>query len=143
MKFILDGEPIPQARHRTVNVKGKNRNYDPLAGHKTVDRLHLAQHAMNNPYIAYKDYYHVNFVFYFKVPNSDSKKVRALKLENALTHSVKPDVDNCIKYLLDCMNGVFFSDDKKVVKIQSEKRWAQTGYVEIEINGFNHEIADG
>lgn len=125
-------------RHRTKTVRKKTWEYDPLAGHKQTERFSLAKHAMNDPYIAYKDYYHVSFVFFFKIPNNDSKKVRSLKLENIITHNVKPDNDNAQKYLLDCMSGVFFSDDKKVVKIQSEKRWAEKGYTEVEITGFNH-----
>jgi len=32
-----------------------------------------------------------------------------------------------------------FSDDKKVVKSQSKKRWGAEGRVDIEINGYNYE----
>lgn len=140
MKFILEGEPIAQSRHKDKMRKGKIWRYDELAGHKQIERLRLAKFAVNDPYIAYKDYYHVNLTFYFEIPRSDSKKIRALKLANIITHNVKPDFDNCEKFIVDCMTGVFFSDDKKIVKSQSEKRWSEKGYVEIEIYGFNHEI---
>jgi len=143
MKFILDGDPIAQARHRSVKRKGKTINYDPHAPHKHYTRMKIARFAMNEPRLAYKDFYHVEFTFYFRVPESDSKATKKAKLEGIMTHTQKPDLDNLEKFLLDSMSGVLFSDDKKVVKLKSEKRWAERGYVEVEINGYNHEKKDG
>jgi len=137
MKFTLNEDPIPQCRHRTVRRKNKNINYDPLSSRKRTEKLNLARYAMLDPYIAYKDFYDISMTFFFAIPKSDSKACREKKLSGEIQHTVKPDIDNLIKFILDSMNGVFFSDDKKVVKIQSEKKWAETGRIEIEINGFN------
>ena len=145
MKFTLYEEPTPQARHRTFKRNGKNINYDPLSEKKYALRLTMAkimieermQHEeVNN--LPYKDFYHISFIFVFSIPKSATKAIRKAKLEQS-EHTSVPDLDNCEKYFLDAMKGVFFSDDKKVTKLQSEKRWGSEGRIDIEINGFNHE----
>jgi Holliday junction resolvase RusA-like endonuclease len=143
MKFIIEGEPIPQARHRTYMCKGKNINYDPLTEKKTVVRWKMARHAMGDPYIAYKDYYEVSFSFVFEVPKSCKKEDRGNRLEGTTKHCQAPDCDNLAKFYLDSMNGIFFSDDRKVTKLNCEKKWGEHGLVEIEINGFNNGRKNG
>jgi Holliday junction resolvase RusA-like endonuclease len=143
MKFILEGEPIPQCRHRTFRRNGKNVNYDPNASHKNYVKMQMGRIVMNDPYLPYKDFYYVSLIFWFSIPKSDSKAKRKAKLGGLIQHTSKPDLDNLEKGVLDSMSGVLFSDDRKVVKLQSEKRWAEKGYTEIEINGFNHEKSDG
>ncbi len=50
----------------------------------------------------------------------DSKKVRALGWD---WHSTKPDLDNWVKDLIDCMVRMrFIEDDAKVARCVSEKR---------------------
>ena len=142
MKFILDGEPIPQCRHRTFRRKGRNINFDPLCEKKKITKMYMGRIVMNDPYLPYKDFYHIGCVFLFEIPKSDSKAKRKAKLEGLTQHTQVPDCDNLCKYYLDCMNGVLFSDDKKVVKLNCEKKWAEKGHVEIEINGFNYEKKD-
>lgn len=145
MKFTLFEEPTPQKRHRTCKRGGKNINYDPLSEKKHALRLTMAKimieermrdEEVNN--LPYKDFYHISLVFVFSIPKSASKAARIAKLEQSV-HTQVPDLDNCEKYFLDAMKGVFFSDDKKVVKLQSEKRWGSEGRVDIEINGYNYE----
>ena len=143
MKFILEGDPIPQCRHRTFRRKGKNINYDPNASHKNQVKMIMGRILMNDPYLPYKDFYHVSLIFWFSIPKNDSKAKREAKLNGLIKCTNKFDLDNLEKGVLDSMTGALFSDDKKVVKLQSEKRWAERGYTEIEINGFNHERSDG
>ncbi len=36
-----------------------------------------------------------------------------------------PDVDNYLKAALDILNGVVWADDKLIIKLHGEKRWAK------------------
>ena len=38
-------------------------------------------------------------------------------------HQNTPDADNLAKILLDCMNGMFYDDDKQVVELNCIKRY--------------------
>ena len=36
----------------------------------------------------------------------------------------KPDIDNCIKVILDSLNGIAYKDDSQVVSLKIEKYYA-------------------
>jgi Holliday junction resolvase RusA-like endonuclease len=45
----------------------------------------------------------------------------------------KGDLDNFLK-TLDCLNGLLFSDDSQIVRLEAEKRWAppgQAGFIQL------------
>lgn len=54
-------------------------------------------------------------------PASWSKKRKANYTKEH--HLVKPDIDNLVKFYLDCMNGVVFHDDKQIVRVFASKAY--------------------
>lgn len=58
---------------------------------------------------------------YFIPPKSDSKKTRVQKCAGNAVCTLKPDVDNVAKIIMDGLNGVAFSDDKQVVSLRVTK----------------------
>ena len=60
-------------------------------------------------------------VFYFPIPKSTSKtKIR--EIENGrYAHVKKPDADNCLKFVKDCLNGVAWHDDSQVWTVTAAK----------------------
>lgn len=58
--------------------------------------------------------------FHMPIPASMSKKARAV----AIYHTKKPDVDNCVKFVLDCLNGVLYRDDCLIYKIEAVKLYS-------------------
>ncbi len=64
-------------------------------------------------------------IFYVPMPDSYSKKKKALL--DGQPHQQKPDVDNMIKGILDCL----FKDDSHIWRVYAEKRWAYEGAIEI------------
>jgi Holliday junction resolvase RusA-like endonuclease len=59
----------------------------------------------------------LNLIFYMPIPESISKK----KLQAGIFHTKKPDLDNLIKFVKDCLNGVVWHDDSQVNDIQASK----------------------
>ena len=53
------------------------------------------------------------------------------KLHPADPHTQRPDLDNCIKSILDGGNGVLYSDDDVVVELVARKMWAAEGKTEV------------
>ncbi len=111
MKLIIPGDPISQARMRLFNIRGMSRVYDPREKEKTKIKKFI------------KDVYthdlckhpRVSFIFHMPIPKSTPKKFLPYYNSGIVKHEKKPDTDNLIKLYLDCMNGITFDDDSKVM----------------------------
>lgn len=55
------------------------------------------------------------------------------RLHRGNHHSQRPDVDNCVKSILDGLNEVVFADDAIISEISARKIWGETGSTEVEI----------
>lgn len=69
----------------------------------------------------------------FAVPKSFSKKKRAEALSWYMFPKTKPDLDNCIKSVLDALNGIAFADDAQIVDISAIKTYERQSSVHVEI----------
>jgi Holliday junction resolvase RusA-like endonuclease len=56
-----------------------------------------------------------NLSFYMPIPQSFSKKKRALALAGILRPNKRPDRTNCAKLYEDCLNGIVIKDDSQIV----------------------------
>jgi len=72
--------------------------------------------------------------FFFPIPASMSKKMRAAAEGETCFMDKKPDVDNLIKGVLDPLNNIFWTDDKLVVDVRAEKRYSLRPRVEVTIS---------
>lgn len=151
MKFVLYGTPISKDRPRFFSTKKGIRSFDP----RKADKL-LCQREIKNQIEIIKstgtenqcceaidllnfDYFHVSLSFHMPIPLSDSRAKKQAKLEGSLKHTVKPDIDNLEKFVLDFLNGIVFQDDKQVISLKSEKLYSDTPKTEIKIEGFFYE----
>lgn len=57
--------------------------------------------------------------FNMPVPASMPKKHHGI-----MRHTKKPDLDNLIKFVKDCANGILWADDSQVIKVAAVKRYA-------------------
>ena len=66
----------------------------------------------------------IDLIFYREVPKSASKKVREQMLCDFIKCSIRPDIDNYEKLIMDAMTGVILKDDCLIVDNHSKKLWA-------------------
>jgi Holliday junction resolvase RusA-like endonuclease len=62
----------------------------------------------------------LNIRFFMPIPSSISQKKRNL----LCAHTKKPDLDNLIKFVKDCFNGIVWNDDSQVSSIEALKMYA-------------------
>ena len=60
----------------------------------------------------------------YQVPKSYTKKKKSLAKDGLLPKLTSPDVDNLSKTALDALNKIAYEDDKQVISLLSEKRYA-------------------
>ena len=62
-----------------------------------------------------------------------------LKDNIPIYHTSRPDIDNLIKFYLDCMTGLYWKDDADIYDVHATKVYSDTGMVEVEYwyNNYN------
>lgn len=132
--FTVPVTPVPKARHRTAVRYGHAIAYtDPKArGDIETFIAHARPHAPESPLTGALS---VDTSVFLPIPSSWSKKKTASALSGELRPvSSRQDLDNFIKFSLDCMNGMFFGDDHQVVKLSAEKWYSDVPRWEISIH---------
>lgn len=127
MKFTVYGEPHGKARPRFANghayTPKSTVNYERWvqAAYMDVSREIIPA---DQPVMVTMDIYHA-------LPKSTPKS----KVDTALRERPmkKPDIDNCIKSVLDSLNGLAYADDKQVVAVIARKFYAIEGRVDVKV----------
>lgn len=111
MMITIEGPPVCQIRMKMSNRGGFTRLYDPRAKQKNDIKQMIFQK------FSEKKFEHpiVSFIFHMPIPKSVPKKLLPLYESGLLKHEKKPDGDNFIKLYLDCMDGIVFDGDQKVM----------------------------
>lgn len=70
----------------------------------------------------------------FEMPASWSGKKR-LALDG-FPHTQRPDLDNCMKAILDGLNRIAFADDSQVASMLLRKRWGTVARTEVTVEAL-------
>lgn len=81
----------------------------------------------------------VRFVFHLGVPKSWTKTQRNMALDGRILPISKPDASNLAKFYEDCMKGIIYTDDAKIVWVSPIKKYDEQAYTEIYITPFRFE----
>ena len=76
----------------------------------------------------------VSIDFCLSVPASTSKKRKADMISGVIKHTVKPDIDNLTKAMLDALNGIAWYDDAQITMLHVSKSYAETPHIMIAIH---------
>lgn len=126
VKFIIPGEPVAKERPRL----GKNgKVYTPNKTHNFETTCSLAYG--NRPRLD-GERLRVEILFNFKVPKSYTKKNRKKALADKIGPT-KKDIDNCIKAVLDGLNGKAWKDDRYIHEVIAKKQFAEKSEIIVEI----------
>lgn len=146
MLIVINEEPIAQGRPRLSNVKGRVLVYDPNAGEKASIKNLIQSTVINglhSPKISTREELHklheaksfkVEMQFHCSFPSSKSMRFNNLVSWGYCPRNSKPDLDNYVKFYLDCLNGSIFPDDSKVTTIIAKKIYSHNPKVVIRVS---------
>ncbi len=98
----------------------KEYEYSILNALNDVERTYTREICLNAPKglkIA------VELIFTYQPNVSESKKKAKLMVDNEQAHTVKVDLDNLIKMMLDRSNGILYPDDCYIYKLSAVKKY--------------------
>jgi len=125
MQFSIEGECVPKKRVKfnrytgTAYTPKETVDYERLVGDEFVKQLPVGYTGL--PLFTEDEPVTIHIVIGIPIPKSYTKKLRQQIEEGKFFPTKKPDIDNCIKSILDGLNGYAFADDKQVCSITATK----------------------
>lgn len=129
MHYVVPGTPVPLLRPR-INIGG--RLFDSQKAQKHEWKLHVEIKHGSLPF--YTTPVAIFCYFFFMIPKTSALRAEIMK---NTPHTYRPDVDNLVKYVLDCGHGILYRDDSIVHQVYGQKIWsdiARTEFIVIPID---------
>lgn len=124
--YVIRGKPI--AWRRAAPSWNHHHLYDPQTHDKLIMRIDLEKQHDNEP--LFNSAVHLDMFFYFLQPKSIKYK------KPNPYHCQSPDVDNCIKLILDSIKNVLITDDRIVSSLAAHKLWDDVARTEFTITSL-------
>ena len=130
MKITIYGDPKAQKRPRFARRGKFVTTYDPSNLEK--DNF-ICQIIKNKPDKPIEGALSLMCRYYLPIPKSFSKRKKIRLTQETTPHVKRPDLDNLDKFVMDCMNSIFYSDDSQIYSKQSFKFYSPIPRTEIEL----------
>lgn len=129
MDIIIETNPVSQLRPR---ISG-NRMYDPkkVRDYKKYIAWETKRQWKKEPL---QGAVKIKIDIYRDIQKTESKKNKKLKDEGVIRPTVKSDLDNYLKAVLDAMNKIAYVDDSQIVEINARKFYSYNPRVEIKLD---------
>ena len=127
--LTIPGVPIPKARPRAFQRGKRTMMYDSQKAEANSYKLQVRHQWVGKPLDCGVALY---LTFYMPIAKSKASKFIKHYQENDCypPHLIKPDLDNLIKWAMDGMNGIVYTDDKVVTTGFAHKEYgAQPGTI--------------
>ena len=133
-EFEVPGKVIGKGRPRLNSYTGvvytptRTKDYESL-----VEQYFLLKYPR---FKALEGRIRVSIIAYFSIPKATKKSDINEMLDNNISPTKKPDIDNIVKVVLDSMNKFAFKDDNQITKIEVEKKYALEDKIYIKIEEY-------
>ena len=133
-EFEVPGKVIGKGRPRLNSYTGvvytptRTKDYESL-----VEQYFLLKYPR---FKALEGRIKVSIIAYFSIPKTTQKADINEMLENNISPTKKPDIDNIVKSILDSMNKFAFKDDNQITKLEVEKKYSLVDKVYVKIEEY-------
>lgn len=129
IKILVPGDPVAKKRPRFFRKGGHVGTYsDQHAEANWFRAVALAQIGYpKRALFPLTAPLRLEVRYFFRFPRSWPKK----KVASNPPHLSRPDVDNCLKFTKDCLNGAVWSDDRQIVSVTATKAYSEEPRTEI------------
>lgn len=116
----IEGRPIPKGRPRVF----RGHAVTPRKTQQAESQLLAMYKFQNYGKAPLTGRVEVHCVFNMPIPKTWSKHKKELAAQGWINCTVRPDLDNLIKLVLDALNGAAYVDDAQIVRIHAFKQYS-------------------
>ncbi len=127
-KITGKGRPRVNTTTAIAYTPAKTKEYEEL-----VKQYFIIKYRRINPL---EGRIKINITAYFSVPKNTSKKQEENMLNNAISPTKKPDIDNIAKIILDALNKLAFKDDNQITKLEIEKKYGTEEKISVKVEEY-------
>ena len=127
-KITGKGRPRVNTTTAIAYTPAKTKEYEEL-----VKQYFIIKYRRINPL---EGRIKINITAYFLVPKNTSKKQEENMLNNAISPTKKPDIDNIAKIILDALNKLAFKDDNQITKLEIEKKYGTEEKIFVKVEEY-------
>jgi Holliday junction resolvase RusA-like endonuclease len=128
MRIVIPGNPIAKARPKFAVRGGHAMAYDSQDKIMQLKRHELSMLALQEPPGDFKalfsDPLSVRLEFHMQLQETSAKWQKNAKLHGLIRPSIKPDIDNLIKFW-DIANGILWRDDAQIVELYATQKYSE------------------
>ena len=130
--FVIPGAPVGKGRPKFARRGSFTVAYTPekTASYENLVKMAAAKAMSGREIIS--GAVCVGIYLYVTPPASWSLKKQREAIAGRVFPTSKPDLDNCLKGIMDAMNEIVFKDDKQVVDVVVSKRYCTSARAEVE-----------
>ena len=127
-KIIGKGRPRLNSYTGVVYTPTRTKDYESL-----IEQYFLLKYPR---FKALEGRIKINIIAYFSIRKTTKKADIYEMLENNISPTKKPDIDNIVKSILDSMNKFAFKDDNQITKLEVEKKYSIEDKVYVKIEEY-------
>jgi len=131
IQINIPGKPVAKKRPRFARRGKFVITYNPQQTEEGRFLFEIQKQWQRNPL---EDPIKISMFFYMPIPKSTYASKKKLMERGWIRHTKKPDLDNLVKFVKDCLNGIVYRDDSQVFSIQAEKIYSNDPKTEIYIS---------
>lgn len=139
--FTVPGEPKGKGRPRFAKRGNHVQTYTPdaTASYENLVKVMYYNVAKNTKL---EGPVSIRIDAFFGIPKSKPKKLQQEMREHKVRPTIKCDVDNIVKIILDGLNDVAFDDDKQVVQLTALKWYSDDPRVIVTVREMKERSTD-
>ena len=127
-KIVGKGRPRLNTYTGSIYTPAKTKDYETL-----VEQYFLLKYPKIQPF---EGRVKINIIAYISIPKATKKADIPEMLDNNISPTKKPDIDNIVKVILDSMNKFAFKDDNQITRLEVEKKYSLEDKVYIKIEEY-------
>lgn len=126
-------EPVPKGRPVFATHSNYVSAHTPPKTKRFEQDVALFYIQSNSPKFEKGAPLSVTIEFGMAIPKSTTKKRKNEMLQGLIQHTVKPDLDNLTKAILDALNDLAWHDDAQIVELNVNKVYTDNPYIQLSI----------
>lgn len=137
-RLTITIEPSPKERPRATVIGGHPRIYTPKTTEAYEKKIRDAWIKANGD-TPMEGQLLARIFYGFPIPKSTPKKNIPAMITRIKRPTVKPDLDNLDKAVMDALNKVAYKDDSQIVAKVSKKHYAEVPHVTVIISHYGED----